>query len=332
MLLLIALILWLVFAELVSGLAFSLKNIVEPAMLNGSIKAEKEEKSRIFAKAQGRAVSGYYALSAISMILSGFLYEINGYIPLLLSLGIVIITLIISTRFEDVKIEEKKEDNIETVSLKEAIKFVFKAKRVRCLLIFSAILTSIIRVLNTYEVSLLESLKVSSKYLGIIFAVLNIISAIASKNQQQFQDKFKNRTLTVLGVSLSISCIIAGFISELNIVFFIIISVILFMYVIKYSVVGLYNVLRDNYLSNFTNSKIDTKIFAIYNFCRSLLNVLFGIFASILIDKVNISQAMMIFGITSLAIVSFVLTYMKNKVGLDPKEYSEIELKYDEKI
>lgn len=325
-------ILWLVFAELVSGLAFSLKNIVEPAMLNGSIKAEKEEKSRIFAKAQGRAVSGYYALSAISMILSGFLYEINGYIPLLLSLGIVIITLIISTRFEDVKIEEKKEDNIETVSLKEAIKFVFKAKRVRCLLIFSAILTSIIRVLNTYEVSLLESLKVSSKYIGIIFAVLNIISAIASKNQQQFQDKFKNRTLTVLGVSLSISCIIAGFVSKLNIVFFIIISVILFMYVIKYSVVGLYNVLRDNYLSNFTNSKIDTKIFAIYNFCRSLLNVLFGIFASILIDKVNISEAMMIFGITSLAIVSFVLTYMKNKVGLDPKEYSEIELKYDEKI
>lgn len=131
---------------------------------------------------------------------------------------------------------------------------------------------------------------------------------------------------------MSISCIIAGFVSELNIVFFIIISVILFMYVIKYSVVGLYNVLRDNYLSNFTNSKIDTKIFAIYNFCRSLLNVLFGIFASILIDKVNISEAMMIFGITSLAIVSFVLTYMKNKVGLDPKEYSEIELKYDEKI
>lgn len=195
-------------------MAFSLKNIVEPAMLNGSIKAEKEEKSRIFAKAQGRAVSGYYALSAISMILSGFLYEINGYIPLLLSLGIVIITLIISTRFEDVKIEEKNEDNVETVSLKEAIKFVFKAKN----------------------------------------------------------------------------------------------------------------------LSNFTNSKIDTKIFAIYNFCRSLLNVLFGIFASILIDKVNISEAMMIFGITSLAIVSFVLTYMKNKVGLDPKEYSEIELKYDEKI
>lgn len=324
-------ILWLISAELVSGLAFSIKNIVEPAMLNGSINAKKEEKSKIFAKVQGKAVSGYYALSAISMILSGFLYEINGYIPLILSLGIVIITLIMSTKFEEVQVEVNNNKNDDTVSLKEAIKFVFKAKRIRCLLIFSAILTSIIRVLNTYEVSLLEGLKVSSKYIGIIFACLNIISAIASKNQQTFQDKFKNRTLTVLGLSLAISCIISGAVSNLSISIGIIIAIILFMYVIKYSVVGLYNVLREKYLSNFTNSKIDTKIFAIYNFTRSLLNVIFGVFASILIDKVNISEAMVIFGIFSLLIISTTLIYMKNKVGLDSKQYSEIELKYDEK-
>lgn len=197
---------------------FSLKNIVEPAILNGSINAKKEEKSKKFAKIQGKAVAGYYAISAFSMIVSGFLYEINGYFLLLISLGIVIVTLIMSTKFEDVQIEQKKEVQ-ETVSLKEALKYVFKAKRIRCLLIYSSILTSILRVLNTYEVNLLESLEVSSKFLGIAFAILNLISAIASKNQQVFQDKFKNRTLTVLGISVSIACIIAGFVSKLNIVF-----------------------------------------------------------------------------------------------------------------
>lgn len=116
------------------------------------------------------------------------------------------------------KLSKKKEVQ-ETVSLKEALKYVFKAKRIRCLLIYSSILTSILRVLNTYEVNLLESLEVSSKFLGIAFAILNLISAIASKNQQVFQDKFKNRTLTVLGISVSIACIIAGFVSKLNIVF-----------------------------------------------------------------------------------------------------------------
>lgn len=326
-------IIWLIFAELISGLAFSVKSIVEPAMLNGSINAKKEEKSKIFARIQGKAVSGYYALSAISMILSGFLYEINPYIPLMFSLGISIVTIIISTKFDDVKVEVDKEDNKgDTVPLKEAIKFVFKAKRIRCLLIFSAILTPIIRVLNTYQVSLLENLNVSSKYIGIIFAVLNIISAIASKNQQVFQDKFKNRTLTVLGTLLTISCIMAGAVSKLSIPLVIIITIILFMYSIKYIVEGLYNVLREKYLSNFTNSKIDTKIFAIYNFSRSLLNVILGIFASILIDNLDISNAMVIFGIISLLIVQSVLIYMKDKVGLDPKQYSKEELKYDVKV
>lgn len=296
-------IIYLIIAEIFSGLAFSLKNIVEPVILNGSINnAKKEEKSKIFAKIQGKAVAGYYAISAFSMIISGFLYEINGYFPLLISLGIVIVTLIMSTKFEDVQVEEKEEQEEmeETVSLKEAIKYVFEAKRIRCLLIYSAI--------------------------------LNLISALASKNQQVFQNKFKNRTLMVLGLSLSISCIIAGTISKLNIAFWVIISIILIMYIIKYSVVGLYNVLREKYLSNFTNSKIDTKIFAIYNFSRSLLNVIFGVFASALLQKTNISNAMLIFGIVSLIIITIVLKYMKDKVGLDPEKYSKTELKYDTKV
>ena len=41
---------------------------------------------------------------------------------------------------------------------------------------------------------------------------------------------------------------------------------------------------------------------------------------------------MIIFGITTFVIISVVLVYMKNKVGLEPKEYSETELKYDMKV
>ena len=96
-------LLQLILAEITCALAFGLKDIAEPSILNASINYSNEEKSNIFAKIQGKAVSGYYVLSAISLILSGFLYEINGYIPISLTLTIVIITLIISTRFQDVK-------------------------------------------------------------------------------------------------------------------------------------------------------------------------------------------------------------------------------------
>ena len=179
----------------------------------------------MFAKIQGQAISGYYVLSAISMVFSGFLYEINGYIPMYLSLGIVIITLIMSTRFVEpidcVKKEEKKEE----LSLKETIKFSIKSTRSRCVLIFSGIFIAIISVLATYEISLLEELEIESKYIGILFAALNIVSAIGSRKHNVFQNRLKNRTLTVLGILLSVSIIISGIIATLNIPVYMIIVI-----------------------------------------------------------------------------------------------------------
>lgn len=321
----------LICAELLCAMGFALKDISEPGILNGSINVTNKEKSNIFAKIQSKAVSGYYVLSAISLVISGFLYEINGYIPMFLSLAIVIITLLLSTRFEEV-LEVKERKNIEEVSLKEAIKFVIKSKRCRCLIMFSGVFYGIVCVLATYEINLLEELGVASKYIGISFAILNIVSSISSRSQQFFQETFKNRTLTFIGIALTISCIIAGFVTLANLNIYITLLIIFMMYLLKYMMVGLYNVLLIKYLSNFTNSKIDTKIFAVNSFNSSIMSVIFGVFASHLLNLMSIEKAMIVFGVTTLIIVLIVLIYMRKKVGLDPKEYSEFELKYETKV
>ncbi len=320
----------LISAELICALAFALKDIAEPAILHESIISSNVEKSNIFARIQGNAVSGYYILSAISLILSGFLYEINGYIPISLSLVIVLITVVMSTRFEEVEPpkEEKKE---EEVSIKEAIIFSFKSKRCRCLLIFSAVFYGVLSVLGTYEISLLENLEIASKYIGISFAILNIVSAISSRKQYLFQKKFKNRTLSIIGILLSLSIIISGGVTLLGFNLIMTLSTIFIMYIIKYIVVGLYNVLLIKYLSNFTNSKIDTKIFAVNSFANSITSVIFGLFAARLLKIIPIPNAMVVFGTFSLIMMIITLIYMKNKVGIDPTKYSEYELKYDNK-
>lgn len=319
----------LILAELICGLAFGLKDIAEPSILHESIASSNAEKSNIFARIQGNAVSGYYILSAVSLVLSGFLYEINGYIPISLSLLIVLITIIMSTRFEEVK--PPKEENKEEVSLKEAIIFSIKSKRCRCLLIYSAVFYGIISVLGTYEISLLENIGIASKYIGISFAVLNIVSAISSRKQYLFQKKFKNRTLSVIGILLSISIIVSSGITLLEFNLPMMLITIFIMYIIKYIVVGLYNVLLIKYLSNFTNSKIDTKIFAINSFANSITSVIFGLFAAKLLKIIPISNAMLVFGTFSLIMIIITLVYMKNKVGLEPTQYSKYELKYDNK-
>lgn len=320
----------LIIAEITSAIGFSLKDIAEHAILNESIESVKEEKSKIFAKAQGKAISGYYILSAISMVLSGFLYEINGYIPIIISLIITIIALIMSTRLEEPQKTVKEKE--ECGSLKEAIKFVLSSNRFKSLLLFSGIFYGIFTVLATYEVSLLEELNISSKYIGIIFAILNLVSAFSSNAQNLFQDKFKNRTLSILGILLVISCIISGIIGNLKISLPIIVIMLVFMYILKYLLVGLYNVLITKYLSNFTNKDIDTKIFAVNSFINGIVSVIFGIIASGLVAKMSTANAMIIFGSIGLILFIFVLSYMKDKIGLDPQKYSEYELKYDSKV
>lgn len=321
----------LIIAEFTCAIGFSFKEMSEPTILNESINLKKEEKSKLFSTIQEKAVSGYYVLSAISMVLSGFLYEINGYIPIFISLFIVIITIIMSTRFENVESNNVKKENGEKgISFKEAMKFCFESKRCRCLLMFSGIFYGILTVLGTYEISLLEELSISANYVGIIFAVLNIISALSSSKQQIFQDKFKNRTLTAIGLLLVFSCIIAGGIAIFNLPLKVILFVILCMYAIKYITVGLYNVFLVKYLSNFTNEEIDTQIYSLNNCIGSFSGIIFGLIGSKLIDCMpTVAEAMMIFGIISFLIMVIILKYMKNKVGLSPEKYSEIELKYD---
>lgn len=321
----------LICAELACAMGFALKEICEPAILNESINLKKQEKSKLFSKIQGKAVSGYYLLSAISMILSGFLFEINGYIPLFISLFIILVTLAMSTKFDELENESIKKEKT-SISFKEAMSFCFKSNRCKSLLIFSGCFYGIMTVLATYEIGLLEELNIYARYTGIIFAVLNIISALSSKFENIFQEKFKNRTLTLIGMALVISFIIAGCITTLKVPFWLMISIILLMYAIKYITVGLYQVFLLKYLSNFTNKEIDTQIFSLNSFIGSISGVIFGLLGAFLTEKSSIAESMMIFGVVALILMIIILIYMKTRVGLKPEEYSELELKYDMKV
>ena len=82
-----------------------------------------------------------------------------------------------------------------------------------------------------------------------------------------------------------------------------------------------------NYLDK--NGFKDTKIFAVNSFNSAILSVVFGLIGSGLLTVMSIEYSMIAFGIISISIISIVLVYMKKRVGLDPKQYSELELKYD---
>ena len=182
----------------------------------------------------------------------------------------------------------------------------------------------------TYEISLLEYFNIQAKYLCIIFAILGIISGILTKKQNKFHEKFKNKSLCTLFAIISIAILTAGICGIISKNYSIFILLIIITYMIRYSLQGIYYPLTEKYLRNFSNEKIDTKIFTAKNFLKSILSAVIGIMASFLLDKMDISYCMTIIGIFSIIFTILIYKYMKPRLGLKVEEYDEKELKYDE--
>ena len=319
-------------AEILSSLAFGIKETVDPALLNESIPPSRY-KSKIFAKISQKGTSSYYMINAITTVLAGFFYDINPYIPITLSFIITLLVTIISTGFINPQNENKKhkiQEFNQLKDLKDSFKFILKSERLKALILFSAISGGVISLMATYEVSLLEDFNMPAKYLCMIFAILGIISGIAAKRQESFHERYKNKSLSaLLGVigGTVLGAGICGIIAKQYSVFILFVVV---TYMIRYSYQSMYYPLTERYLRNFSNEKIDTKIFTARNFLKSVLSAVIGIIGSFLLERINISYCMLIIGVSTIILTILMSQYMKTRVGLKPQEYSKEELQFDE--
>lgn len=306
----------LIIAEMLSSIAFAIKESAEPALLNESIPSSKN-KSNIFARINEKGISNWYIINAITTIFAGLFYDINPYIPISLSLVITIFVTIISLYFIE-PIEERKTINIKQVykanEIKEAFRFILKSERLKSLILCSSIITGIITILASYEISLLEELNVSAKILCTIFAIIGIISGVISKKQEKFHKRYKNKTLQMLLIIISISIIFAGLLGIIAYNNSIIILFIVLFYVICNCAKAMFHPLIERYLRNFANDKIDTKIFTAKNFLGSIFSATMGLVASFLLERMNTAYSMTIVGIMSIIITIMLIKYMKKRV------------------
>lgn len=321
----------LIFAELFSATAFAIKNIVETSILTESIPSSKY-KSKIFSSINSRGASRYYILSTISKIIAGGLFQINGYLPIICSLMVVVISIILSFGFiEPVRKNRKKDiSNNEFKDIKKGIEFILKSDRLKALILAYSLISALLSILTSYNVSLLEDIGVSSVIIGVISAMMSLISSVASKKEINFHNRFKNKSIITIALILSINCIICGICgigAKTSYILFGIIIVGLLGYGFSE---GMYYTIRDKYLGNFSNKKIDTKIFAVNQLFSNISKVIAGIIASFLLDRMKTAYCMIVIGI--IFTILYILTgkYMKTRVGLKPEEYSKEERKYDE--
>ncbi len=321
----------LIIGKIFCSIAFAIKNSTEPSLLNESIPPTKM-KSKIFARINEKGMSGYYIMNAISTIMAGFLYEINPYIPMILSLvTLVIVTLLSALFVEPVKKQHKKvKDENSLKEMKQAFKFVLKSERLKGLLLFSGVMVGFTKLLsNSYEVSMLNDLEIPASLLGFVFAILGILSSFYTSHQEAFHNKFRNKSLTILGILATGSCILAGVSGIIAKKYNMGLILVIIFYAIQFMVVGIFYPLIEKYLSNFANKKVDTKIYTVNNLIKGVMGAITGVVGSFLLERMETAYCMIVIGLIFGVLMIFVSNFMKGRVGLKPSEYSKEELKYD---
>ena len=326
----------LIIGNLFGAIAVAMKDVAEPGLLNSSI-PDVKEKSQIYSKIDGKSVGNFYYISAFSAIVSGFLFDINGYIPMTICVIILLISALLATGFTELIPVHKQEDIKKYYKtyfrdLKLAFSFIFNSSRLKALMLFSGVMYGIIMVMNTYEMGLLDEMGLSASITGIIYAIMQIVAGISSKHHEKIHQKYKNKTLSIVGVSYTLACLMAGIIAVTGLPYWLIIGIIVATYAVRYLSTGFYYVLIKKYITNFTNGEVANKVYSAHSFVIGLGNLIICAFGAVISSNFIVKHSMIIFGIVFFTIMILILNYMRTRVGLDPNSYRKKDINYKEYI
>ena len=326
-------------AYLFMGMGYPIKDNAEESMLLYSI-PNTDKKSEVFAKTLGKSLSRFFIVATISAAVSGFLFKLNPYIPLILCASAFALSLRIAFMLHPLDQDDKKKVETEDEFIKKknkyfkelglGFKYIFSSKRLIALFGFVAIFYSSIQVMNNYEIEYLNFLKVSPELIGIVYGATQLMSSFGSHYAERVHRKVKNRTLTIIGVLFGLTIFVAGLLYKFNINYYLIVLFVVFLYMIRYLCMSFYYVLIKKYMSNFAGKKILSKIYSAYAIVCGTSSFLMGLVATVIVKNNDMAIAFTLFGAISLIRIMIMLTFMRSRIGLKADDYNKLDINFTE--
>lgn len=312
----------LIINELICSIAFALKGCAESPFIYSSLKKLKRENE--LSKVEGKGDSLYFILEAIACVVSGYLYNIDSYLPLIFSTLCFAISSVLCYTFKPIPRHNK---NISTKSyfgeLKSGFKFIFKSKRLRALMLFSFVFASTFYVASFLLRAFLDNQNASSNVFGYIYALMSIASALGAVVQRKVEKKFRNHTLTSIALIFITTIVFTGIFMLFGLPTDTLIIIGSIFFCIQALIKGMFFIIIKTYLSRYTTSSIRPKIMSIYNLVRNFGTFAFLSLVTPLVEIISLPLCFVLVGFAFFIIIILVAAYMNNKVGLDPSKYTE---------
>lgn len=328
----------MIISNLFCAFAFVIKAMAESNILYDSLE-DTSNKREHFTKYEGKSAAGYFFLDAITSLGTGFLYVINPYVPLYLCLFVTLITVFLSAMLHEIPTTNSITNHSQSIKeqlskhindLKTAFKFILKSKRLRSLIIYNSLMASLMFLTNTFRRSLLNDVGVSSEYFGIIFTIFGIVASISSTKSFSIHKAYKNKTLTLIGLTYTVSIIVYGAVILLKLPLFIMYYLLLLSFSINYIMKGPFCTLIKQYLNSFCDSNMRLKIYSANLFIEYTSATILSLLCSWIMGYYSNAMTTFILGIISTIAMVLVLMYMSTRVGLKPDEYPKEDIYYEE--
>jgi len=325
------------FAYIISAFAFAIKNVAESNLLYDSVTQRKGK--GMFTKIEEIGSRNYYYLDGITSMLTGVLFVVNGYLPMIISLFFVVISIVLSTGFKEIyklnkdktkTLKQRIEDYGEELST--TFKFIIQSKRLQAIMLFIIFFEGIVYISYTLREGLLSEMNVSDEWFAVIISTLTIISGMFVSLQNIIHTKLKNRALTFMSIVYIFTFISIGLVCMFISNWWIALIISLIIFGIQYAIQGPYYTLTTKYLKSFATIKMRTKIDSTFGLIKSISQFIMAMSASYMLSKTTPKESFLILGIRFLVILVFILQWMKPRFGLKAEEYDKKDIKFKETI
>ena len=322
-------------AYIISAFAFAIKNVAESNLLYDSVTQRKGK--GMFTKIDELGARNYYYLDGITSMLTGFLFIVNGYLPIIVSLIFVTISIGLTTSFKEIyKVEKEKSKSLgaRILDYKEELvtsfKFIIQSKRLQAIMVFVLIFNGLVYTSYTLREGLLTEMEVPAQYFAIIISTFTIISGVFVRLQGIIHTKLKNKALSFMSTIYLFSFILIGLFSTSIKNWWLLMGLCLLLFALQYAIQGPYHTLIGKYLKSFASPKMRVKIDSAYNLIKSSSEFIMAMTASYFLSITTAKTTFLILGLGFFVVMILILTWMKSRFGLKPNEYDSKDIKFKE--